>query len=319
MRSELSFALALALVSFARPAFADPPASPEHDAAFRSGLDQYAHGNNVGAIATWESLLGTLGEERGYKVLYNLGLAYQAIGDVTRAIERFSAFVKQVGARSDVPRELAERAADAQSRLEQLERAYGAVDVHAPTHGGLVLTRIGTSEPRAAGYVVWLAPGHHDLELYVGTDHVKKVRLDVVQGKKLDVDTSEPEGAATSGAPATAPSAARPTDAGARSGERSRDDTWIWIGAGATVVSCAVPLTFFALASGAHSHAESLGPGSRDYAGARDTFGTWRTLQYVSYALPIGLGLATLGYVIFRPKVPANTALRALERAAISF
>ena len=117
----LAFAFALALgatVGTARAA--DTPPSAEHDAAFRNGLDQFAHGNNAGAIATWESLLGTLGEERGYKVLYNLGLAYQAIGDVTHAIERYRAFVKQVGRRADVSSDLAGRAADAQKRLAPL-------------------------------------------------------------------------------------------------------------------------------------------------------------------------------------------------------
>jgi hypothetical protein len=293
-RERASFALlfAAALLCRAMPSRADTPVLPEQDAVFRNGLDQYARGNNVAAITTWESLLGTLGEERGFKVLYNLGLAYQAIGDVSHAIERYRAFVKQVGARTEVPSELAERAADAQSRLEQLERSHGAVNVKAPARGGLVLTRVGSSEPRAAGYVVWLAPGHHDIELFVGTDHVKKLKVDVVQGQTLDIDTSPPEEPPSAAVAAPPPVVAKPPP---------QPTTWIWIGATATVVSCALPLVSYLVASSHKDDATALGRGNSGYADARSSFDTWRTVSYVSYALPASLALATIGYVVFRP------------------
>src|SRR5262245_24806229 len=99
-------AFAFVLTTATTPCLAAEPTSPEHDAIFRNGLDQYARGNTVAAIATWENLLSTLGEERAYKVLYNLGLAYQATGDVTRAIERYRAFLKQAGKREKIPRDL---------------------------------------------------------------------------------------------------------------------------------------------------------------------------------------------------------------------
>src|SRR5579864_5604970 len=108
MRRELALSLALSLapsfvaaVARADPAPPPPQASPEHDAAFKSGLAHFEQADYVGAIQTWESLLATIGEERGHKVLYNLGLAYEAIGDVTHAIERFRAFERQVAARPD--------------------------------------------------------------------------------------------------------------------------------------------------------------------------------------------------------------------------
>jgi hypothetical protein len=293
----------VALTCFVRTASAQ---GPEHDAAFKSGLDQYNHGNNVGAITTWESLLGTLGEERGFKVLYNLGLAYQAIGDATHAIERYRAFVKQVNARPDAPRDLAERAADAQSRLDQLERTHGAVNVRAPTRGGLVLTRVGTSEPRVAGFVVWLAPGKHDIELFVGTDHVKKVSVDVVAGRTVDLDTSPPETAAAPAPPVS--SGAPPPAAGAASPE-PRSNTWIWIGAAATVASFALPIATYAVASSEKDDATALGRGNSSYADARDSFERWKTVHYVSYALPATLALATIIYVVARPSATTKVAI----------
>lgn len=293
--------LALGLLC-AGSARAEPSTTPEHDAAFKSGLDQYAHGNNVGAIATWESLLTTLGEHRGYKVLYNLGLAYQAIGDVTHAIERYSAFVSEVGQRSDVPAALAQRAADAQKRREELERTHGAVEVRAPKRGGLVLTRVGTGEPRAAGYVVWLAPGPHDVEIFVGTDHVKRVRVDVEQGKRVELDTSPPE----SEPPPPAPAPPKPQ---APEPPPERSSTWIWIGAAATTTSLALPIATFVVASNKKSDAESLGIGHSTYADTRASFETWRTLHYVSYAVPAILAAATVAYVVLRPSATTTLGL----------
>jgi hypothetical protein len=298
------FAWGVAIFALSLHAHAQP-AAPEQDAAFRNGLDQYTHGNNTGAIATWESLLTTMGEERGYKVLYNLARAYQAIGDITHAIERYRAFVKQVGARTDVPKELAERAADAQSRVEQLERSYGAIRMNAPTHGGLVLTRVGSSEPRAAGYVVWLAPGRHDLELFVGTDHVKKLTVEVVPGKTLDIDTSPPEEP-----PSPAPVVNPPPPAQTKSAEPPppQSNRWVWIGAAATAVSIAAPVITYVVASQKKDDATALGRGSDGYPAARDSFDSWKTINYVSYALPAVLALATIGYVVFRPS-PKSVAL----------
>jgi hypothetical protein len=306
MRAERAAALcALVVVLAARSAAAgDATVSTENEAAFRSGLEQYAHGNNVGAIATWESLLATLGEERGWKVLYNLGLAYQAMGDVTHAIERYRAFVDQAAQRIDpfkAAEPVSDRVTDAQSRLDQLRHSHGAIYVRPPTRGGLVLTRIGTGEPRAAGYVVWVAPGRHDLEIFVGTDHVKKMRVEVVAGGATDVDTTPPA------PPAVEARVAGPQDSATPPPPAS--STWIWIGVGATAVSLAAPMTFYALASGAHNRAEALGPGHSRYADERSSFDTLRTLQYVSYALPAAFALATVGYVLFRPT--AKTAVAA--------
>jgi len=319
----LAVGVVLAALACAWPAQAAPPppvnapSSPEHDTAFKSGFEQYEHGNYTAAIATWESLLATMGEERGYKVLYNLGLAHQAIGDVTRSIERFRAFEKQVARRPNANAELLARAEDARKRAVQLEAAHGAVNVHAPKRGGLVLTRLGTAEPRAAGYVVWLSPGRHTIELFVGTDHVRTVTIDVERGKAIDIDTSPPESAAPP-QPVAVPTGASGNDATAATTPLARDtsatssSTWLYIGAAATVVSMALPVSFYFVARGKRDDASALGTGNAAYADTRSSYQTWRTLYYGSYALPATLALATGLYVVLRPSSSRSTTSAAL-------
>lgn len=286
-------ALALGGVARAQPP-AKPAASAENDSAFKGGLEQYGRGNYVVAITTWENLLATMGEERGHKVLYNLGLAYQQIGDVTRAIERFEAFLRHV----DQPyasADLAARSDDARSRLAQLRRSHGAVNVHAPRTGGIVLTRVGSAEARAAGYVVWLAPGIHTVEVFVGTNRVKTIRLEVVRGETVDVDTSPPD------EPPPAPVVVKPAPEGAapKPATESGSSTLVLVGAAATVASLAAPIAFYFVAHGKRDQARALGEGNTGYADALSTYNTWRAVYFVSYALPATLALATAGVWLF--------------------
>lgn len=287
-------ALALGGVARAQPPPKTPP-SEENDSAFKSGLEQYGRGNYVAAITTWESLLATMGEERGHKVLYNLGLAYQQIGDVTKAIERYAAFLKHV----DQPyasAQLAARADDARARLAELEQSHGAVNIRAPRTGGIVLTRVGSAEPRAAGYVMWLAPGPHTVEIFVGTSRLKTIRLDVVRGQTVDVDTSPPDEPPE---PTPAPKPKPPEDTAHEPAARGGPSTLVLVGAGVTLASVAVPIAFYFVAHGKRDDATALGQGNTGYSDALSSYDKWRTIYLVSYALPATLALVTAGVWIF--------------------
>ncbi|MBX3187717.1 MAG: tetratricopeptide repeat protein [Labilithrix sp.] len=301
-RSRLAALLALACALGApAEARADPAPAPEHDSAFKSGLEQYGRGNYVAAIATWESLLATMGEDRGYKVLFNLGLAYQQIGDVTKAIERYAAFVKQVEQQPYGSTDLAARADEAKARLAQLQEAYGAVNVHAPKRGGPILTRVGMAEPRAAGYVVWLAPGPHSVDIFVGTQQQKTITFEIVRGQTVDIDTSPPEEPPP---PPPPPQETRPLAPAPDATKRI-----VILGATATAISLAVPLTLFFVAGGKRDDAEQLGRGHSGYADAQSSYDTWRTVYYVSYALPATLALATAAVWAFGSKSDATPSV----------
>lgn len=293
---------ALAVPGAARARQPDGPpsssSSTEHETALKTGLDEYGRGNYVAAIATWESLLATIGEERGYKVLYNLGLSYQQIGDVTHAIERYRSFVKQVAVRPYADRDLVHRSEDAAKRISDLESSHGAVFVKPPARGGVVLTRVGTAEPRAAGYVVWLAPGTHSVELFVGTRHAKTVRVEIVRGATVPIDTTPPAEPLAPAGPSPAAREGSGSGAGGQasstaSGGSSGRTTWLVVGSVVTAASFALPLGLLAVAGGKKDDAEALGTGHTGYADARSSYESARTAYYVSYALPAALGLTT--------------------------
>jgi hypothetical protein len=289
--------LATSITAEAAPlAGAQQAPSAANDTAFKSGLEQYTRGNHTGAIATWETLLTTIGETTGFKVLYNLGLAYQRIGDVTKAIERYRAFVGQVEQRPYVEPDLAARASDARSRAAQLEAAHGQVHVRPPRSGPLVLTRVNGGEPRAAGYTVWLAPGVHTVELFVGTDRSRVVNIEVTKAGEVEVETTPP-GTTPETGPTTAPDPTTPSSPPSAPRERApgepRSKTWFWIGAGATALSTALPIALHTLASGRADDARALGVGHSGYDAARSDYDDSRTLYYASWALPVTLAVVT--------------------------
>lgn len=311
MRESRALAIAAALAGLvlvaagaahAQPA--DPPSgTTEHESALKSGLEHYAQGNFVTAIATWESLLATIGEQRGYKVLYNLGLAYQQIGDVTHAIERYRAFMKQVAERPYADANLTARAEDAGKRVADLQSTHGSVFVKPPARGAAVLTRVGTADARAAGYVVWLAPGTHSVEVFVGTSRAKMVRVEVVRGEQVEVDTTPPDEPPPPVTPPRDPVPERATATSART-------TWLLVGGGVTLASLALPLSLFGVASGKRDDAEALGEGHTGYADAKSSYDSAKTVYAVSYALPVALGLTTaIVYFAWKTDKPVNAAI----------
>jgi hypothetical protein len=213
---------------------------------------------------------------------------------VTKAIEHYAAFESRVAGRQDASEDSLARGADARSRRQQLEQSYGAINVHPPRRGGLVLTRLGSSEPRAAGYVVWLSPGPHSLELFVGTDQARTITVNVERGATQDIDSTPPEPPPASPAaprPAPAPPPVPPPD-GAPS-------TWLWVGVGATVLSAAAPVAFYIAANAKRDETDALGAGNTAYAEAQHSYDQLRTAYSVSYALPATLAAATLVYALW--------------------
>lgn len=72
--------------------------------------------------------------------------------------------------------------------------------------------------------------------------------------------------------------------------------TWLYIGAGATAVSFALPISFFIVASGKADDANQLGAGHTGYTSEYDSFGSFQTAYAISYALPLLVAGATVAY-----------------------
>jgi hypothetical protein len=132
LRSSLAVCAALLVTGVAQgaPAPAAPAASSSEEPLekyrerFKAGMDRYKAGDLAGAIATWEPILHELGEQKGYRLAYDLGVAYAELGDAPRAVERLGAFLAEIDARQSRGEALAailrKEEADARSRLERL-------------------------------------------------------------------------------------------------------------------------------------------------------------------------------------------------------
>src|SRR5580700_3588859 len=98
--SEL--ALLASLLTPAGAAHAEPADSmTANRERFRHGMERYRERAFDEAIADWEPIYTELGPERGYRLAYDLGVAYAESGDAVRAVERLQAFVAEVDARRD--------------------------------------------------------------------------------------------------------------------------------------------------------------------------------------------------------------------------
>lgn len=255
------------------------------EAVFAEGLASFEAGRYAEAVATWEGLLRAVGEERGFKVLYNLGLAYEARGDATRAIERFEAFLARLSAQpSELTRDLEERRQDAAERARALKAARGAVEVPAPP-GRACAVRIDGAEPRPAGFTAYLSPGEHAIEVFAGSKEARTVRIQAEAGKAQSVDTSPP---------AAPPPPPRVVVVQAGEAKPQLPSVWVLGGGTLAVASLALPLGLGLHAADLRSEAEALGRGHTQYAERVRQFEGARTAYLASYAAPAVLGAATL-------------------------
>jgi len=91
---------------------------------FRQGMDRYKARDFADAIADWEPIYAELGPQKGYRLAYDLGVAYQESSDAAHAIERLQAFVTEADARRTHGDALepivVKEEADAQARLTVL-------------------------------------------------------------------------------------------------------------------------------------------------------------------------------------------------------
>lgn len=291
-RRASCLAAALALAALAPRARAQAPdgtttkeSAAAQGATFAQGLASFEAKRYAEAIAVWEGIVRSLGEERGFKVLYNLGLAYEMEGDATRAIERFEGFLRHLAAQpSELTRELEERRQDAAERVRAMKAARGAVEVPAPA-GRACAVRIDGAAARPAGFTAYLSPGEHAIEVFAGSPEVRTVRIQVEAGKAQSIDTAPP------------PAAPPPPRVVVVQAEEARPEfpsMWILGGGTLAVATLALPLGLGLHASELRSAAEALGRGHSQYSDAVRRFEEARGAYLASYAVPAVLGAATL-------------------------
>jgi hypothetical protein len=166
---------------------------------FKEGMDRYRAGELAEAIGYWEPIFRELGEQKGYRLAYNLGVAYAELGDATRAAERLQVFVTQVDARRSRGEGLAtivqKEEADARARIAGLVATKGRIQIDATPPRAV---QIDANEPRLSGFVAWVSPGEHTVTFAPGTLDMQAKHVTVRAGDSIEVTPAQP---------ATAPSA----------------------------------------------------------------------------------------------------------------
>ena len=307
----LAFSLSLSLSLVPALAHADGAGEAEDDPVlvqwrerFKQGLDRYEANDVAGALSYWEPLYRDLGPARGYRVGYNLARAYEVVGDVTRAAERYESFLDELKQRrkegKPIDELVAADEAKATARLDEIARTRGRIHV-APTMPPESV-RIDQSEPRLAGFVAYVAPGPHDVVFAPGSASERKVHVEARPGRVVEVALPE-NAVATS--PLLRDATRHPFPA-----------TMLWVAGAATVlVGGGITGAAYANAVIVHDHYASQPPNIGPTQAQVADYETARTLAYASWAVPAALGLATAVLVIWyaagtrHAKVPITTAL----------
>ena len=295
----LGLTLGLASLGLAAPLFAQPAGEAEPTATvpaaatedpndpnvrFGKGLDHYEKGEHHRAVAVWEALLAELGPAKGWKLNYNLGLAYYAADDVSLAVRRFEAFLKRVARVSNaLGAELEQRREDAAARVLAVKSSHGALVFPLPPRGRAGVVRVDGGAPQQMGLSVYVDPGSHSVEVTGPSGAKRTEQVDVAAGHTVRIDTRDPQ------PPPLPPPPLPPPPPIVIGPPAPRFPTvWVLAGAGASVLSFVLPAALGAAASDSREQAEQLGAGHSGYGSALDDFDAARTRYYASYALPAG-------------------------------
>ncbi len=279
---------------------ADPETSPAPDPMeplrerFRVGMEQYRAGRFADAILTWEQIHRELGPETGYRLSYNLGRAYDAAQDLTKAAEHYESYLAQVAsrrARSEPLEPLVEKQEGAaRERLAQLVATRGRIEVASgerPT-----VARVDNGEPRLAGFVAYVAPGSHAITFGTGAA-TSRTQVSVREGEIVVV--SPP---ALAVAPPEEPRPARisvpPGDTRPREPPPPFSSTWLYVAGGVTLASAVLPVVGYANALSTKSDFQSTDDRAAKERLAADYDGE-RGFAYGSLAVTGGLAAITLG------------------------
>jgi hypothetical protein len=316
-RSELFVVVGLLLASADASAAPPQPASggaaaqddplAQYRERFKLGMDAYKAGAVAEAVGYWEPIYRDLGEQKGYRLAYNLGLAYAELGEATHAAERLQSFLSEVGARrahGDAVAPIVQREeGDARARLDALMATKGRIRVDAGDPPRAV--QIDASEARLAGFVAWVAPGRHRVTFSPGTQEVETKTIDVQAGSLVEVSPSPPASASMASVPAmastspsTMPSApAPPLPPPAylrRQTERPFSPMLVALSGGLTLAAsiAAVPLESHAWTLHDRYVAEQQS-NLTIAASDRQSFETARTWAYATVGTAVGLGVVT--------------------------
>ncbi|MBX3219422.1 MAG: hypothetical protein KF795_02815 [Labilithrix sp.] len=338
MRSRSSAVLALACALALTPALARAASPTEDDALleaqrerFRAGLEKYRAGAFAEAILVWENVYRDLGPEKGYRLAFNLGRAYEQFGDSTRAAESYETYVRETARRREAGETLEpvveKQEVEANERLAELAATQGRIRI-AGERAAVVKIDGGAERlaPRT-GFVAYVTPDRaHVVTFDPGTKDEQSIEVRVALGELVELAPPPPRAAPPR--PLIAPP---PPARFVVREERPFGKAALYVAAGATAVSVLVPVILYASAGDVRSDFDGARAEGRASAASGDDagytaalaradrlesdYGSARSTAYASLAIPAALGAVTLGlaaYWLFGAKasrVPVTGAL----------
>jgi hypothetical protein len=306
--------LLAATVLTSKGALADDDLAAFRD-RFRAGLARLEAGQTAEAIVTWEAVYAELGPTRGYRLAYNLGIAYDRYGDASRAAERFLAFLSEVQARRErgenLDAALLKQADDATVRMAEISRSKGRIDIRSAER---IPVQIDDGEARVSPFTAFVPPGRHTLTFEPGSPRARRVEVRVQEGESYEVTAPQlaPEPAPPPTRPTPEPSFPAPPPA--RPTNIERPFPWpVLAGAGGlTAVTTLIPVFTYSHAGDLRAQYDATRDPSRQDQLATD-YDSARGTAYATLAIPITLAAATLGlslWYVLGSKTPApNGAL----------
>ncbi len=291
MSIPIRFSLAVAVALSAAAAGVARAEEPDDEPAmvalrgrFRDGLERYRAGDFDEAIRVWEPLLSELGPDKGYRIAFDLGRAYESSGDASRAVERFELFLR--GADSAEARGVAlpelviALRAQVRARVAALIAAHGRIAIAASLRARAVV--VDAAPPRAGAFVAFVAPGRHrvTIEADDGSRDIREVVIEA--GQLVSLPLALPPAPPQPARPwAPAPLATR--------AERRVHGGWVWGAWAATAASLALPALAYSNAAALHDqYSAPHVPTSQE----RSEYNLARSLAYVSWIGPLLTGSA---------------------------
>jgi hypothetical protein len=295
-------------------AFADPaPPTPDDPLTpyrnrFKLGMDRYKAGAMAEAIGYWEPVYRELGPQTGYRLAFDLGVAYGEIGDVTHAADRLQAFLDEAAVRRARNEALepivVKEEADARARIASYASTRGRIRVESGTVP--LAAQVDGDEPRLAGFVAWVTPGAHAVTFAPGTSNAERRTVDVHAGELTAIAPSASVAPAP-GAPSavqspTALEPPTPTPAPPPSTAtaivRPFGPPVLYMSGALTVAATVTAIVLEGEAASLHESysAEQQHQGFIAQSD-RNRFATTRTWAYASVGGAVGLGAVTAGLV----------------------
>ena len=159
---------------------------------FREGMEKYRARAFGDAIVIWESIYRELGPEKGYRVAFDLGRAYDEVGELIKGAEHYQTYLERVAARRQAGESLEANVETqetiAKDRLERIIHIYGGIRIHPAKRP--VFARVDNNPPRVAGFTAYVEPGPHTVTFGAGAGQ-EVLDIVVKRGELLEVTPKE--------------------------------------------------------------------------------------------------------------------------------